>query len=539
MRRKWLLITLSGVIIAVIASIVLWPAASTPGSRLTDGEAQPIGHGVVVTGDQVPTNVQVTEVSSVSQPFHMAVANGPMLQISPPGPLVKPVELTFKLERPPSDDEAILVASSESPNGPWTLLNPAVSADKTVATVQTDHFSLWQVLTTSISGLVKAFKKEVLDGLGGDLTTEAEKPQCVDEEQARQSGYQITSSSKDTVYWCFGIEEGKHVLKVVNRRRYPLTMDHPGLTLLSSGKFWPEISQLARLGSGDRTVLFPFDEVVMLADLPDGRSGGISTDFDRLAQTWYTLQVGVDTAAGILTRFGAGEGVISNGAVIKSRFDLIVKGMSDVLKVSGCSKAVRDLNVGTIFKECFDPKDIMTALGWKGLPFALISALGEVVEFFKSSFNAIGDQLNGRSEYQLKIVHTDARQVIAPFVGQWYVHGGSLTIWQDMSGQEALSIGSCRDGLGVMCNEVYSLAFSVSSRGVVTAKVTKVGYATWDGAKPPTGFRPSGPPYHVVGQVLTFQKTKADLITQIDGKGYKVPFCTPYGPSSTAGECGA
>jgi hypothetical protein len=539
MRRKWPWIISGGVIIVVIASLVLWPATSTTGGRPPGEEAQPVGHGVVVTGDQVPINVQVTEVSSVSQSFRMAVAMGPMLQISPPGPLAKPVELAFKLERPPSDDEAILVATSESPIGPWTLLKPVVSKDKTAATVRTDHFSLWQVITTSISGLVKAFKKEMLDGLSGDLTTEAEKPQCAKEDQARQSGYQITSSAKDTVYWCFGIEDGKRVLKVVNRRRYPLTMSHPGLTVLSSGKIWPDISQLARLGSGDRTVLFPFDEVVMQADLPDGSSGGISTDFDRLAQTLYTLQVGVDTAAGILTRFGAGEGVISNGAIIKSKFDLLVKGMGDVLKADGCSKAVRDLNAGAIFKACFDPDQIMAAFSWKGLPFALISALGEVVEFFKSSFDAIGDQLNGRSEYQVKIVHTDAGQVIAPFVGQWYVHGGSLTIRQDMSGQETLSIGSCSDGLGVMCNEVYSLAFSVSSKGVVSAKVTKVGYATWDGAKPPAGFKPSGPPYHAVGQVLTFRKTKADLITQIDGKGYKVPFCTPYGPSSTAGECGA
>src|SRR5207237_4729555 len=106
--------------------------------------------------------------------------------------------------------------------------------------------------------------------------------------------YTIQSDAKDTLYWCFGVEDGKRVLKLVNRKPYPLEVWHPGLTTLHQ-EYNLDIDKLARFGSGHESFLFPYEEVdyALSKPLKPGEKAGITNTFSGYAQALYRLETGV------------------------------------------------------------------------------------------------------------------------------------------------------------------------------------------------------------------------------------------------------
>ncbi len=47
------------------------------------------------------------------------------------------------------------------------------------------------------------------------------KPVCAGEDAARKGGYTVAASKTKTLFWCFGLENDKRVVKVTNRRLTP------------------------------------------------------------------------------------------------------------------------------------------------------------------------------------------------------------------------------------------------------------------------------------------------------------------------------
>ncbi|MET8853399.1 alpha/beta fold hydrolase [Amycolatopsis sp. NPDC004625] len=132
---------------------------------------------------------------------------------------------------------------------------------------------------------------------------------------------------------------------------------------------------------------------------------------------------------------------------------------------------------------------------------------------------------------------------INPFVGTWFAHGGGLDISADMTGRQKISIGPCVvDNLPdtPYCNQVVSYRFTaMNAQGAVTGTVIKVGYETWEGGRPPAGFKPDGDLGFRVGLPVTLRKPKKDMVTVTAGPAAGLPFCQLNGASAAAGECGA
>ena len=278
-RTRNLLLGFLAALLLIIpcSAYLVYRASSTP-------QAQPIGANVGVIGNQ--TGIKATPTTA-NPPFTLQ-ALGPAVVITPSGTLKSgPVTLRFKLNQRLSDQKTAVIATSETGvPGSWTLIQPTISSDGWYASVTTNHLSFWQPLLLDLKQAAQDFRKFFLDGLSGDMTTQAEKPTCQNETQARQ-GYTIDLSAKATLYWCFGVENGTQVLKVVNRMRYPLQVSHPGLTVQHIDGFTLDLDQLARFGSGAQTVLYPFEEVDYTLSLKPGARGGISTDYAGYAQSLY------------------------------------------------------------------------------------------------------------------------------------------------------------------------------------------------------------------------------------------------------------
>lgn len=419
-----------GLAVAVVLGGCTGGHRSGPSTAAATG--RPIGAGVTVTGAQVPAGLAAAPDGSAVPAFGTGPAITdlvvPAVTVTPSGPLPAPVTLTFHVDTPVPTDGSVAIATAESPSGPWSLLQTTVSADGRSVAAQTDHLSLFGIIKVDIGEALRELKEQFLDGITGDFTTEATRPACADEARARAGGYTITSSTNGAVYWCLGLDGGKPVFKVVNRRRYPLAVAHPGLTFLRYAAQGVSLASLARFGSGGTTILFPFQEADFTVAVPAGGTGGISTQMSGPAQGLYQLQVGLETAGTILGRFGAGA---------RSTFAQVFDWMGTALGDGDCVSALLQVDPGKILGSCFSAADLDRYFGWKGLLLAPFIAVGALLEFFRSEFDALGDQLDGRDRYAVTIARagTVATNVILvrPVDGHSHLARG-YTITKTVSG---------------------------------------------------------------------------------------------------------
>ncbi|MFF5182154.1 hypothetical protein ACFY2Q_29470 [Micromonospora sp. NPDC000316] len=86
------------------------------------------------------------------------------------------------------------------------------------------------------------------------------QPKCGDEAAARTEGVQVTSDGEDRVKWCFGVQDGRRVLKVANNTRAYLQISYPSgwkvvngsATSFSTGTVARALGMTAAVPSGCR-----------------------------------------------------------------------------------------------------------------------------------------------------------------------------------------------------------------------------------------------------------------------------------------------
>lgn len=239
---------------------------------------RPIGANVSVTGSKVSVRLKAVETKVDAIPMKNAIALGLPIDITPDGPLPAPVTLKFKLKERVEKHEFVVVATREKGKSEWTYEVPEISEDGIYASLEVTHNSIKWILK-SIWDLPMEFGKEFINGATGEFFKKAEKTECDQEDEARKDGYKIESSSHDTLSWCFGMKDGKRILKVTNRKRYPLDIKHPRLEVIHPGDSFIGLGQIARLGSGEFTVLFPHDEAIYGVNLENGQNAYIQSDF--------------------------------------------------------------------------------------------------------------------------------------------------------------------------------------------------------------------------------------------------------------------
>jgi len=409
-RRLKLGVAAGLVVLVVAVGVLVHFVATLPYSAMRN---RAIGADVTVTGDQVPNAIKAVASKSNRIPFNATQPLGALTQITPSGTLPAPVTLQFKLSRPLKSTDIVFIATSESLNGPWSLLQPTISPDRQYASVQTTHLSWWRTFWYDVGLAAGEFKKQILAEVSDDLLNEATQPQCQNEAKARYDSYYITSSAKDTLYWCLGVENNARVLKVVNRMRYPLEVSHPGLTIKSLTGPTTKIGQLAQLGSRQNTILYPFAEADFAVDLSPGNKAAIGVAYSGSAQGLYQLGFGVTTLINMLAWDRAESAGIGSGKLSATNWTTIAQAMNQFLAAKDCANAVLASNAEQVFVDCFNEDNLKKVFGWKGLLLAPITPISSVVGFFRGEFNLMGGVLTSRSEYQTNIGKLQPYQGIA------------------------------------------------------------------------------------------------------------------------------
>lgn len=311
-------------------------------------------------------------------------------QLSPSGPLPRPQTVRLPLTRRVPPGWAIIMATAETSQGPWTFLPAKLSADRRTAIFTTVHHSIFTVIGEDVRSLLGLFKTQFLDGLSSGATVSATQPSCAGGSSAR-SGYIVQSTAGPTVYWCFGMDSsGQRILRIVNNRLYPLEIQHPGLTVAEQQAIdYGSLASLSHLLSSRMSILAPGAQIGYRVGLAPGREAGAQTAADGLGQGLFALQTGINALLAILTRFGAGGA--SKG----------ITAMNDALGDAACADALSAGNPGSILASCLSPKDMIDYFGTAGLLLAPLAAAGGLADFFASEFQGLRDILTGHDTYQI------------------------------------------------------------------------------------------------------------------------------------------
>src|SRR5690348_12135954 len=75
---------------------------------------------------------------------------------------------------------------------------------------------------------------------------------------------------------------------------------------------------------------------------------------------------------------------------------------------------------------------------------------------------------------------TSAASSLPSFVGQWHVHGASLTIKADGTGEQTWNAGPCGGSSTQLCVGQEALAFTANGDGTITGQATAVSYLQAD-----------------------------------------------------------
>jgi hypothetical protein len=491
--RRWIIPVALVVIGALVAGILYWVNRPTDPAA---GSYRDIGGGVSVQ-DGAPEAVKaVVDEKIAKPPLKEVQALGDVVHVTPDGQQPKEITLRFKLNRKIDDPRDVVIAVNHTGKAEdWQLVSPT-KVEGEYAYVTTNHLSWWEPLWRSFTDLVNATVTELkrqFDGLSGDAFAEAEKPKCKDEQAARDKGYSIAHKDAEVLYYCLGLDGGKPVVNVVNKRRYPIFVNHTGITVTNQPESKLGVEWLASQSfSGKRTVLLPFDQVGLGYELKKGESRSFDTEYNGFAEALYQLEFGVTTLLNILTRFGAGAGTISNGAIKIEQFDRVAEVMSKAVTIKDCANALREKtpNSGSILSGCFSPSALMDMFGWKGVLLATVMVVGPVINFFRNTFDTLGDVLLGKDKETITVGFNPpppAPKVLFP--GKWRVHGFNeyLVIDSSLTTTFSSNAGPCPkpDNEFNMCDEHVTIKFEVTGPDVMTGTYTKLWYTSEDGGSVP------------------------------------------------------
>jgi hypothetical protein len=446
------------------------------------------GADITASGTAVPSKLKAEPAKGAIEPpfknFKVPTKKWHVTSITPSGKLPAPVQITLPLDHKATNNDLVLVAVNHTHKADgWQYVNGTLTPNKRGITFTVTELSWFAPFWANLVGMVNELKEQFFDGMTADVFANAKKPECQNEEQARADDYKINSDSKDTIYWCFGVEGGQRVVKIVNRRHYPLVIKTSNLKTLDRGKADLDLAQLANLSG---LILNGGDQATFSVNLKNhGDKATINTDLSSLALGLHAVDVIVNAIVMIALK-------VNPGTINSAR-----KILGQVLHMRDCVGALGDVtNVGHFIHECFDEDVLKEAFNWQAALLAPVMTAFSVLSLGQAVTTAYGDSKNGRAKYQVTITRPKpnpfASYAIDPD-GHWHVHGEEVYIHEDGSGRIEWNAGPCSaddftSDSPAMCTGVATVRYLVNSNGSLSGKITSVEYNSSDGTPVPSDF---------------------------------------------------
>lgn len=547
-------------------------------SRVEKVTNKPIGtrglkpKDVTVTGQKVPSDITATPAATaVKSPYntvadHKQLNNSrqkgadtyleelsPILEIGPSGKLPAPVTVTIKLDRPvdikpakkdePQDRVYIATNASHKADG-WVPVEAQVSKDGRYASITVDHLSWFQALWSNVTGMWNELKTQFLDGMTSGVFASAKRPTCRNEEQAKTDDYRINSDSKDTIFWCFGVEKGERIVRIVNNRKYPLEVKTTNLTKIDTDTVRLEFVDLLR--AMGQQFLMPGDSTTYRVSLKHDARATVDTNISKSALGVHSVETIVKSLITLIAK------------VDTSKPGNAVEMIKAIAKKGDCVGVLGTMNIGDLIAKCFDKNFLFENFGPSAVFLAPVMAVFAIASVGQSLWDAYNDGRNGKATYNVTITRPKPNPY-GPYISEgWGRHLSSLKIRSGGTGHMMIDSGAggvegCGPGTGY-CGFQGDFASTPNSDGSITATFTKVWYTlnqteivpmppTFDTTMPKAGDSVKIT-YFSAGKLLLVQQqgdlAQYDMDVEIADKPYRgFVWCGPdsYGPDMTY--CGA
>jgi hypothetical protein len=302
----------------------------------------------------------------------------------------------------------IFVMSRKTSSDPWTYLPGTLMSDQRHVEFTTTHLSDFAVMVMDLEGALQSFQQDLKSRLGFSINRKVEKPECDEPEEARKDGYSVISTKgRKTVFWCFGFENDRRVLRVVNRRVLPIQVAHADAPevppAVETPKTW--LPWAGVLGD-EATFLPPGRTVTYDADLEPTKRVMISAATDSTAQSLRALHAMTAALALRMNGFGAGK--------IKT-----VDTVASLVARPQCSKAL-GLGADKMLEGCFSRRKMMATFGSRGMLLGRLTTDPTTKLFLRQQFKAIAldVQQNGDQNILVRRAKPDFTKFVGSFTGE-------------------------------------------------------------------------------------------------------------------------
>jgi hypothetical protein len=450
--RMGALLALMVVVTASACSVENKPATVLPQSTASAVPTADPDPAVSATGLPDGVDIDASDSESGTETAANLAFVSPIYTLTPNGPLPKPASVRLRLDNALPSSTTVLVVTRASATQPWTWQAGRLSTDLRHVEYAASNLAQVAVLSMDRATAQADVLRDFTPGIGTSAPLKVARPTCAGEADALKDDYSfIVQKSVPTLLACFGLEDGKRVLRVTNRRPVPVQVVHPGVFVVKPPPVGTAWEPWAKALGGTNTVLSPGRTVTYSADLQPRTQIGIAAAYGSGVVSLRILQAGVRAVA--LSLNSAGVGPV-----------YITKTLTSLLARPGCAKTIGK-GSDAVLAGCLSPGILTRTFGSEArlvAPFVSSPA-------FKALARTQAARLVAQAPSQVqRIVVKRAAPDFSALVGYWSGHTRLLTVTGDGVVTEKIQDGCC----DLIIKLTYQLTEPVTKDGVTRAQAT-------------------------------------------------------------------
>jgi hypothetical protein len=371
--------------------------------RPSDKPLAPVDPPVEVIGLPDDVELEVPESLPGSENGENLAFVSPVYTLMPAGALGSPVTVRLRLDNAQPPNSRMLVASRTAADQPWTYVPAVLTPDQRHVDFEATSLDQVGALAVDVEGARAGFQQDLGAALTTGIFRAAKKPTCAGEEEAREQGHTVAASKTKTLFWCFGLEDGKRVVRVTNRRPIPVEVAHPDVPVLSNpepARAWAAWSRA--LGTG-KTLLAPGRTATYEAELEPKTELTLDAESLALGQSMRLLQAGVTALTLRLAKFGTAPANVP-------------KTVSTFLAMPQCAKALGK-GSDAMVTGCFSGAKLTRVFGSRARLVAPLIADPAITLFLRRQASDIG--LRAKTTERQRILVRRAAPDFRGFTALW------------------------------------------------------------------------------------------------------------------------
>jgi hypothetical protein len=441
----------------VVLGVTACGAAEQPAlpAPQASASAPPVDPLVTASGLPEGDQIEVTDTSAGVESGENLDFVSPVFTVAPIGPLEAPITVTVEVDNALPATTPLLVATRKTSDAPWTLQRGRLASDQRHVDFQTSSLDQVGIMAINLDGTIASFDADVRKGLLGGLDRKVKKPTCEATDAAKKDGYSVASTKPPkSLFWCFGLEDEKRVVRVTNRMKFPVQVNHPKVAVLSEPRKAAVLAPWDAILGSTYTLMAPGTTATYDATLEPKFAMGLGSDSGAVVQSLRLLRAGVQALVTRSNRFGFGT--TNSAATYKA-----------LLAMPQCASSLGK-GGDALLKGCFSPGKVAKIFGARAIMLTPLMSSPEVPALFQAQAQALATQ--SLLPVRQRIVVRRAAPDFKAFTGYWTGPERLVTVTGEGLVTEKLSEGCC----DLVIKLTYQLEDPVKNAGNATARATIV-----------------------------------------------------------------